>query len=126
MNTLQSLTTLRFPDASPRSRLERVLAYLADVRAGEGVGVLLLALCLAPAGAEIVLGGRDANGNLDNSGRNLNPALTVARLLLTMFDSRTNLAQQVADEVRRHFANTFIYTIRNSDKQISLFVRSIP
>src|SRR3989440_3461778 len=46
MNTLQSLTTLRFPDISPRSRLERFLAHLADVRAGEGVGVLLLALNL--------------------------------------------------------------------------------
>src|SRR6185436_5146877 len=46
MNTLQSLTTLRFPDTSPRSRLERFLAHLADVRAGEGVGVLLLALNL--------------------------------------------------------------------------------
>src|SRR5438128_10945836 len=46
MNTLQSLTTLRFPDTSPSSRLERFLAHLADVRAGEGVGVLLLALNL--------------------------------------------------------------------------------
>jgi ATP:ADP antiporter, AAA family len=46
MNTLQSLTTLRFPDTTPRSRLERFLAYLADVRSGEGVGVLLLALNL--------------------------------------------------------------------------------
>jgi ATP:ADP antiporter, AAA family len=46
MNTLQSLTALRFPDTSPRSRLERILAHLADVRAGEGVGVLLLALNL--------------------------------------------------------------------------------
>jgi len=42
MNALQSLTTIRFPDASPRSPLERVLAHLADVRAGEGVGALLL------------------------------------------------------------------------------------
>jgi AAA family ATP:ADP antiporter len=47
MNTLQSLTTLRFPDTSPRSRLELFLAHLADVRAGEGVGVLLLALNLS-------------------------------------------------------------------------------
>jgi len=46
MNALQSLTTIRFPDISPRSRLERFLAHLADVRAGEGVGVLLLALNL--------------------------------------------------------------------------------
>jgi AAA family ATP:ADP antiporter len=46
MNTLQSLTTLRFPSASPRSRLERFLAHFADVRAGEGLTALLLALNL--------------------------------------------------------------------------------
>jgi len=46
MNALQSLTTIRFPDPSPKSRLERFLAHLADVRGGEGAGVLLLALNL--------------------------------------------------------------------------------
>ncbi len=47
MNTaLQSLATIRFPHAERRSRLERLLAHLADVRAGEGIGVLLLALNL--------------------------------------------------------------------------------
>jgi chromosome partitioning protein len=39
--------------------------------------------------------------------RNLNPRLALRGLLLTMFDGRTNLSQQVADEVRKHFANTF-------------------
>jgi chromosome partitioning protein len=33
----------------------------------------------------------------------LNPGLTVTTVLLTMYDSRTRLADQVADEVRRHF-----------------------
>jgi chromosome partitioning protein len=33
----------------------------------------------------------------------LNPDLTVGTVLLTMYDSRTRLADQVADEVRRHF-----------------------
>src|SRR5215475_8736308 len=46
MNTLQSLTTIQFSDLAPRSRLERVLAHFADVRAGEGVGVLLLSFNL--------------------------------------------------------------------------------
>jgi chromosome partitioning protein len=33
----------------------------------------------------------------------LNPTLAVTTVLLTMYDSRTRLADQVADEVRRHF-----------------------
>ncbi len=35
----------------------------------------------------------------------LNPNLVVRGMLMTMFDGRTNLAQQVVDEVRRHFGN---------------------
>jgi chromosome partitioning protein len=38
---------------------------------------------------------------------NLNPGLRIGGLLLTMQDSRTNLGQQVAEEVRRHFPQTF-------------------
>jgi len=35
----------------------------------------------------------------------LNPNLKVRGFLMTMFDGRTNLAQQVVDEVRRHFGS---------------------
>jgi chromosome partitioning protein len=35
----------------------------------------------------------------------LNPNLVVRGMLMTMFDGRTNLAQQVVDEVRRHFGD---------------------
>jgi chromosome partitioning protein len=35
--------------------------------------------------------------------RHLNPVLSVSTILLTMYDSRTNLANQVAKEVREHF-----------------------
>ncbi len=34
--------------------------------------------------------------------KSINPALTVQGLLLTMYDSRTNLAQQVVHEIRTH------------------------
>ncbi|MCZ2110555.1 MAG: AAA family ATPase [Dehalococcoidia bacterium] len=44
---------------------------------------------------------------LDLVRRNLNPALTVLGVALTMFDGRTRLAQQVVDEVRTHFPQTF-------------------
>lgn len=35
--------------------------------------------------------------------RSLNPGLTVRGLLMTMYDGRANLSQQVVDEVRKHF-----------------------
>lgn len=44
---------------------------------------------------------------LDLVRRNLNTRLELRGLLLTMYDKRTSLSQQVAEEVRRHFANTF-------------------
>jgi chromosome partitioning protein len=42
---------------------------------------------------------------------NLNRALGIRGLLMTMYDVRTNLAQQVVDEVRRHFPNKTFATI---------------
>ena len=45
---------------------------------------------------------------------NLNPGLHLGGLLLTMYDARTNLCQQVAQEVRSHFTETFASVIPRS------------
>lgn len=42
---------------------------------------------------------------------NLNPRLKIAGMLMTMYDARTNLSQQVVDEVRRHFPDLIFQTI---------------
>ncbi|WP_308201537.1 ParA family protein [Sphaerisporangium perillae] len=41
----------------------------------------------------------------------LNQALKVSTILLTMYDGRTRLASQVADEVRSHFGDTVLTTV---------------
>jgi len=41
----------------------------------------------------------------------LNPTLTVSTILLTMYDSRTKLASQVADEVRSHFGELVLNSV---------------
>lgn len=41
----------------------------------------------------------------------LNPSLRIAGLVMTMYDARTNLSQQVVDEVRRHFPGQVFNTI---------------
>lgn len=42
--------------------------------------------------------------------KHLNPTLNVSTILLTMFDSRTNLANQVAQDVRDHFPDQVLPT----------------
>jgi chromosome partitioning protein len=41
----------------------------------------------------------------------LNPNLAVSAIILTMYDGRTRLASQVADEVRSHFGATVLETV---------------
>ncbi len=43
--------------------------------------------------------------------RGLNPTLALEGVLLTMFDSRTNLSLQVAEEVKRHFPGQVYATV---------------
>lgn len=41
----------------------------------------------------------------------LNPRVNITGVLLTMFDSRTNLSKEVAEEVRRHFPDLVFSTV---------------
>jgi chromosome partitioning protein len=41
----------------------------------------------------------------------LNPALAVSTILLTMYDARTRLADQVAEEVRSHFGDVVLSSV---------------
>lgn len=50
-------------------------------------------------------------GTVDMIKSQLNPDLKVSTILLTMFDSRTRLASQVAEEVRSHFAEQTLQTV---------------
>ncbi|GGA68560.1 hypothetical protein GCM10011490_18820 [Pseudoclavibacter endophyticus] len=42
--------------------------------------------------------------NVNRLSEHLNPDLRLTTILLTMYDGRTNLSQQVAAEVRKHFS----------------------
>ncbi|HEX7834514.1 MAG TPA: ParA family protein, partial [Pseudolysinimonas sp.] len=51
--------------------------------------------------------------------RHLNPTLEVSTILLTMYDGRTNLANQVVDEVRQHFPKQALETLIPRSVRIS-------
>jgi chromosome partitioning protein len=51
--------------------------------------------------------------------RHLNPVLAVSTILLTMFDGRTNLANQVAQDVRDHFPAQVLQTLIPRSVRIS-------
>ncbi|MQA08476.1 MAG: AAA family ATPase [Pseudonocardiaceae bacterium] len=49
--------------------------------------------------------------NIELVQKHLNPALSVSTILLTMYDGRTKLADQVGVEVRQHFGDTVLDTV---------------
>ncbi len=51
--------------------------------------------------------------------RHLNPKLRVSTILLTMYDSRTNLANQVVQDVREHFPAEVLSTVIPRSVRIS-------
>ncbi len=50
-------------------------------------------------------------GSIQMIQKHLNPGLRLSTILLTMYDGRTRLAQQVADEVRQHFPDQVLTTV---------------
>jgi chromosome partitioning protein len=51
--------------------------------------------------------------------KNLNPALSIEGVLLTMFDRRLNLSQQVRDEVNKYFGEKVFKSVINRNVRIS-------
>jgi chromosome partitioning protein len=58
-------------------------------------------------------------GHIDLVRNHLNPQLQISSLLLTMYDSRTRLSSQVADEVRTHFPDRVANTVIPRSVRIS-------
>lgn len=50
-------------------------------------------------------------GTAERVRRSVNPDLRISGFLLTMYDARTKLSSQVADEVRSHFGDTVFGTV---------------
>jgi chromosome partitioning protein len=57
--------------------------------------------------------------NIELISQHLNPQLSMTTILLTMYDGRTNLAQQVAAEVREHFPEQTLTTLIPRSVRIS-------
>jgi chromosome partitioning protein len=50
-------------------------------------------------------------GTIDRVQQQLNPQLAILGVVMTMYDGRTNLAQQVVEEVRRYFPQRIFNTL---------------
>lgn len=57
--------------------------------------------------------------NVERIKRNLNPALAVEGVVLTMYDARTNLSRDVATQVRNHFGDRTYRTVIPRSVRIS-------
>ncbi|MFV0434621.1 MAG: ParA family protein [Leucobacter sp.] len=58
-------------------------------------------------------------GNIQLIQKHLNPGLQVSTIVLTMYDSRTNLSQEVAAEVRSHFPDQVLGSVVPRSVRIS-------
>lgn len=118
------------PMVAREMRLSRALEEYLEARANRGEPRLDYVLIDCPpslglltvnafvAGTEVLIpiqceyyaleGLSQLLNNIQLIRRHLNPDLHVSTILLTMYDGRTRLAAQVADEVRQHFADTVL------------------
>jgi chromosome partitioning protein len=106
-------------------RLERALAPLRGrydhvlIDCPPSLGLLTLnALCAAdsvliPLQCEYLAleGLAQLKSTLERVREGLNPGLRILGVVMTMYDGRTNLAQQVVDEVQRHFPRLIFRTL---------------
>ncbi|MFT4260029.1 MAG: ParA family protein [Microbacterium sp.] len=58
-------------------------------------------------------------GSIQMIQKHLNPSLHLSTILLTMFDGRTRLAHQVAEEVRTHFPTQVLETVIPRNVRVS-------
>lgn len=106
-------------------RLEGALSQLREryshilIDCPPSLGLLTLnALCAAdrviiPLQCEYLAleGLAQLKATLDRVRDSLNPPLRILGVVMTMYDGRTNLAQQVVDEVQRHFPRVIFRTL---------------
>ncbi|WP_368410601.1 ParA family protein [Kocuria sp.] len=122
-------------------RLQRALAEYAKAREEQGLPRLdyvfidcppslgLLTINAFVAATEVLIpiqceyyaleGLSQLLNNIKMIQKHLNPDLKVSSILLTMYDGRTNLASQVADEVRQHFPEEVMETMIPRSVRIS-------
>jgi chromosome partitioning protein len=106
-------------------RLKRVLSQVADrydtilLDCPPSLGHLTVSALAAADGVLVPLqceyfaleGISELLATVERVQQGLNPGLVIAGILLTMYDDRTNLSREVADEVRRHFADKVYDTV---------------
>jgi chromosome partitioning protein len=124
----RQLTGAEIEMVSLRRREERLRMFIADARAGydyvfidcpPSLGLLTLNALVAADAVLIPLhceyfaleGLAELVGTMRRVRASLNPTLDIDGVLLTMYDERTNLGQQVANDVREFFQEKVFRTV---------------